>query len=93
MGKNSDKNNADTEKLSRIESLIRAFCKEHLNDEYEEYCMKLFDTLSRKRKINIRRGKEEIWAASIVYTVARLNFLFDKTGLLLFLIPTNLNLT
>jgi glycine cleavage system protein P-like pyridoxal-binding family len=28
--------------------------------------------------MNILRGKKEIWAASIIYVIARLNFLFDK---------------
>ena len=34
--------------------------------------------LGRKRKIDITRGKKEIWSASIIHTIARLNFLFDK---------------
>ncbi len=34
--------------------------------------------LSRTRKLDITRGKKEIWAASIVYVIARFNFLFDK---------------
>jgi hypothetical protein len=65
-------------KLDKIKSMIEDFCRNHLNDEYEGYAIKLFDFLSRKRRIDITRGKEEIWAASIVYVIARLNFLFDK---------------
>jgi hypothetical protein len=65
-------------KLDKIKSMIEDFCCNHLTDEYEQYALKLFDTLSRKRRIDITRGKEEIWAASIVYVIARLNFLFDK---------------
>jgi len=79
MGKISDtQKNNEAQRLARIESLVRDFCGAHLGDEYETYCLKLFGTLARKRKINIRRGKEEIWAASIIYVIARLNFLFDK---------------
>jgi len=79
MGKISDaQKNGEAQRLSKIESLVRDFCGVHLDDEYETYCLKLFGTLCRKRKINIRRGKEEIWAASIIYVIARLNFLFDK---------------
>jgi hypothetical protein len=32
------------------------------------------------RKLSIQRGKLEIWAAAIVYAVARINFLFDPTN-------------
>ncbi len=66
--------------MCEINKLIRSFCKEHLNDELEGYALKLCDTLGRKRKINISRGKKEIWAASIIYAIARLNFLFDKAN-------------
>jgi hypothetical protein len=34
--------------------------------------------LGRKRKISLARGEKEIWAAAIVYVIARLNFLFDR---------------
>ena len=79
MGKAPDtQKSAEAQRLARIESLVRGFCGVHLDDEHETYCLKLFGTLCRKRKIDIRRGKEEIWAASIIYVIARLNFLFDK---------------
>ena len=65
-------------KMNKIKAMIEGFCRNHLNNEYKGYAIKLFDTLSRKRRIDISRGKEEIWAASIVYVIARLNFLFDK---------------
>ncbi len=65
-------------KLGKIRSMIEGFCQTHLTPEYERYALKLLDTLSRKRRIDITKGKEEIWAASIVYVIARLNFLFDR---------------
>lgn len=64
--------------INKIEGMIHTFCQKHLNEEIEGYCMKLCGTLARKRKIDINRGKVEIWAAGIVYVIARLNFLFDK---------------
>lgn len=69
-----------TEKMQRldeIKGLVRAFCDEQLNDEIAGYALKLCETLGRKRKISLTRGKKEIWAAAIVYVIARLNFLFD----------------
>ncbi len=39
--------------------------------------LKLCDKIGRMRKLSIQRGRIEIWAAAIVYVIARLNFLFD----------------
>jgi hypothetical protein len=69
----------DKEKgLTEIREILHSFCKNYLNDELESYAIKLCENLGRKRKIDILRGKKEIWAASIIYAIARLNFLFDK---------------
>jgi hypothetical protein len=65
-------------RLSEFKEIIHSFCSKHLNKELEGYALKLSDTLGRKRKVNVLRGKKEIWAASIIYVIARLNFLFDK---------------
>ncbi len=65
-------------KLAEIKNLIHEFCVKRLNKEYEEFCLRLCDTLGRKRNINILRSSSEQWAASIIYEIARLNFLFDK---------------
>lgn len=64
--------------MSEIKELLQSFCEKYLNGELMGYALKLCDTLGRKKKINLSRGRKEIWAASIVYTIARLNFLFDK---------------
>lgn len=65
-------------RLNEIKDLAFAFCEEHLNDEMAGYALNLCDMVGRKRKISITRGKKEIWAASIIYVIARLNFLFDR---------------
>lgn len=64
--------------MTEIKELLSSFCEKHLNDELTGYAFKLSDALGRKKKINISRGRKEIWAASIIYAIARLNFLFDK---------------
>ncbi len=61
-----------------IKKLIQNFCGVHLNKEIEGFSMKLCDDLSGVEGVNLSRGKIEIWAASIIYVIARLNFLFDK---------------
>jgi hypothetical protein len=68
------------EQLKEIETLVVSFCVEHLNEDLQGYALRLCDTLGRKRKISIIRGKKEIWAASIIYVIARLNFLFDPAN-------------
>ena len=65
------------QRLGEIKELVLGFCDKHLNEELAGYALKLCETLDRKRKISINRGSKEIWAASIVYVIARLNFLFD----------------
>ena len=65
------------QRLTEIKELVLGFCDKHLNEELTGYTLKLCETLDRKRKISINRGSKEIWAASIVYVIARLNFLFD----------------
>jgi hypothetical protein len=66
-----------TERLNEIKDLVLAFGEEYLDEELYGYALELCEMLGRKRKISITRGKKEIWAASIIYVIARLNFLFD----------------
>ncbi|MFH1950546.1 MAG: DUF6398 domain-containing protein [Pseudomonadota bacterium] len=79
------------ERLKEIKGLVVSFCVEHLNEELQNYALKLCDTLNRKRKISITSGEKEIWAASIIYVIARLNFLFDSKNELFFSADTICN--
>jgi len=65
------------QRLEEIKGVVLYFCEEHLNEELAGYALKLCEKLAGKRKISITRGQKEIWAAAIVYVIARLNFLFD----------------
>jgi hypothetical protein len=69
-----------TKKIMEIDELVRFFCKQYLNEELTACVLKLCETLGRNRKLDITRGKKEIWAASIVYVIARVNFLFDTAN-------------
>ncbi|MCP4756792.1 MAG: hypothetical protein GY866_38510, partial [Proteobacteria bacterium] len=75
---NSSTENLKMERTAVIGEMIRDFADQHLSEELEGYALKLTDTLSRTDTLNIARGKTEIWAAAIVYVIARLNFLFDR---------------
>ena len=66
-------------KYENIISLTDAFCEAHLNDEYGELCRKLAAKLSRKRPSPLERGQAKSWAGAIVYTIGRVNFLFDRS--------------
>lgn len=78
MSKHSSSGGDKKERVIEIKTMLNSFCETYLNEELEGYTIRLCDELSRKRKINILRGKKEIWAASIIYVISRLNFLFDK---------------
>ncbi|MCD6345371.1 MAG: hypothetical protein J7M17_07210 [Anaerolineae bacterium] len=66
-------------KYDEIVKLTDDFCQVHLNDEYAELCRKMAAKLSRKRPSPLERGRVKSWAAAIIYTIGRINFLFDKT--------------
>jgi hypothetical protein len=67
-----------TQRADEIKNMLKAFSEKHLAEELYGYCIKLLEKLARKRTFSIAKGKPEVWAASIVYVIARLNFLFDK---------------
>lgn len=69
-----------TDKTKEIKGVVESFCEQYLNDELATCSLRLCDTLGRSRKLDVARGKKEIWAASIVYVIARVNFLFDKAN-------------
>src|SRR3954470_23888366 len=60
--------------------LTDAFCREHLNGEYEALCRKLAGALARKRPSPLPSGKPETWACGIVRTIGWVNFLDDRSG-------------
>jgi len=62
-----------------IVALTDAFCREHLNGEYEALCRKLAGALSRKRPSPLLGGKPTTWACGIVRTIGWVNFLDDRS--------------
>lgn len=62
-----------------IAQMVTTFCKEKLDEEYEQLCEKMVRKLGRKRTKPLLTGRTEIWAAAVVYTVGTMNFLFDKS--------------
>ena len=60
-------------------SLTDAFCRDHLNEEYAEYCRRLAQTLARKRPSPLLSGQPTSWACGIVRTIGRVNYLDDPS--------------
>ena len=58
-----------------VVALTAAFCRDHLNVEYEALCRKLTVALARKRPSPLTRGKSEVWACGILRTIGWVNFL------------------
>ena len=67
------------EKYNEIATIIITFCEQRLNDEYTEVCLRLLETLCRKRPSPLLSGKANTWACGIVYAVGSNNFIFDKS--------------
>jgi hypothetical protein len=62
-----------------VVGLTDAFCREHLNEEYEALCRKLAGALARKRPSPLPGGKPETWACGVVRTIGWVNFLDDSS--------------
>jgi Domain of unknown function (DUF6398) len=62
-----------------IVAITDQVCIQHLDTEYAELCRKLTAKLARKRPSPLLRGQRRIWAAGILYAIARINFLFDPS--------------
>ena len=61
-----------------IVDLTDGFCRHYLNQEYADLCRTMAAAISRKRPSPLLGGKTRSWACGIVYTLGRVNFLFDK---------------
>ena len=62
-----------------VVGLTDAFCREHLNEEYEALCRQLAGALARKRPSPLPSGRPETWACGIVRTIGWVNFLADSS--------------
>lgn len=62
-----------------ITKLSDAVCRKHLDEEYAELARLMAAALARKRPSPLARGRKDIWAAAIVYSLGSVNFLFDKS--------------
>ena len=54
-----------------ISTIITAFCDQHLDADYKALCFHALDKLSRKRPFPLTKGRDNMWAAGIVYAIAQ----------------------
>jgi len=66
-------------RVAEVLAITDQVCVAHLDHEYAELCRVLVARLGRKRPSPLARGDVRIWAAGAIYTVARVNFLFDPS--------------
>ena len=75
--KGKDGEKASEERIDTIKRMIEDFGSAYLNPQYTAFVDNLCDRIAETPTLNIQRGRVEIWAAAMVYVIARLNFLFD----------------
>ena len=58
-----------------IASMITAFCDQNLDDDYKALCYHALDKLSHTPQFPLARGRDNMWAAGIVYAIAQNSYL------------------
>ena len=51
--------------------MITVFCDQHLDDDYKAICLHALEKLARKRPFPLTKGRDNMWAAGIVYAIAQ----------------------
>jgi len=69
-----------TARIEEVQALLEAFLREHLTPELAGYVRELWKQIGGKRTFVITGGKKEVWASAVIYVIARLNFLFDRSN-------------
>lgn len=69
---------AYADRFMQLIERIDAFCAAHLNDEYHWLCRTMAMTVCQEGA-PVRSGKPDGWAAGVVYSVGRVNFLDDPS--------------
>ncbi len=73
--------NKQSSSYREIQTFIRQFADTYLDDEYKEYAENVLDDLEHHPHVNLDRSTTQQWAASIIYLIARLNFLFNDSNI------------
>ena len=66
-------------RFDTIAALIIGFGERELDEELTGFALELWARVCRTRDNSCERGKPEVWAASVVHVIARMNFLYDRS--------------
>lgn len=66
-------------KEEQLIEMVESFCEECVDEEYKDLSVKLVEKLGRKQDVPFKRGKLEIWASAVIYSLGQINFLFDDS--------------
>lgn len=67
------------ERADQVAEVSDQVCSEHLDAEYARLARSLVAQLAGKRPSPLIRGDARIWAAGVLYVLAQVNFLFDRS--------------
>ena len=67
------------ERFDRILGLIARFTDALLDDEYKDLAFKFLRDVRKIKRGILKDGQLNIWAASVVYSIVKINYLNDKT--------------
>ncbi|MCF6318134.1 MAG: DUF6398 domain-containing protein [Proteobacteria bacterium] len=67
-------------KKIEIKGLIQKFCRRNLDAELSKFATELLELITEEPMMDVSRGQTNIWAASIVYVISRLNYCFDPSS-------------
>ena len=59
--------------------MLSNFCSDNLDDECRQLCVKLLKKMGRKREVQFKHEKLEIWFSGVAYTICQINFIFDDS--------------
>jgi hypothetical protein len=65
--------------IDEIRDSMLTFIQMHFDSTLNELSENLLTLVQKNRRLNFFRGGVQSWAAAIIYTIARFNFLFDKS--------------
>ena len=66
-------------KFNEITALTDPLCREYLNEEYGQLIREATAALCGRRPSPLMRGRFDIWACGIMWTVGLTNFLHDRS--------------
>ena len=61
-----------------VAALTDAFCRERLNEEYQDLARAMIAALCRKRPSPLASGQPRTWACGVIHVLGQHNFLSDK---------------